>query len=480
MIFTNSKIFTNNNSDQRWVVLLQAQSRRIHELMCLMAVIIFPLFAFFDQYTTPEENYWLLTNIRLSLTAIIFIWLLIQKKYKTPEIYLTYFSFCTISWFCCLGCVLGSEEYLYQHNIAYCTVFLAASLFILWQWYHSLIVVLSSILVYFLLDVFYQSFSIKLAMLDGGAVLLTLMVLHPVIIFFRYESYKREFELQIELEDSNEQLLKSKNESDERNKELTVAREELNEANEELRSINQNLEGLIASRTQKLEETNLKLQKALNELDRFLYSSYHDIKGPIARMRGLANLLTSNVSTPTQIIEYGEYFMQTILEMELLIDKLNRVNSLNQRELVIKDLKIRTLLFEMVDKHPEHKIVIQAEDNIYIKTDEDLVKLVFDCLIDNSLKYNTSTDACPIFLRAKRSLFGVEFEVEDNGDGIPSEQMEKIFLMFYRAHAKSNGHGLGLYLAKKALEKLNGTIKVDSVEGKFTKFTFYVPVDDLH
>ncbi len=459
------------------MVPLGHQSRRIHELMCLMAIIIFPLFAFFDKYTTPPDNYWFLTKLRLGITAIIIIWLIIQKKYKTPEIYLTYFSFCAVSWFCALGCVLGSAEYLYQHNIAYCTVFLAASLFILWPWYHSLFVVLSSIFIYFLLDLYYQSFSIKLAMLDGGAVLLTLMVLHPVIIYFRYESYKREFLLKIELEDSNKELLKSKNETDQRYKELTIAREDLKEANEELKSVNQNLEWLVASRTQKLEETNLKLQKALNELDRLLYSSYHDIKGPIARMRGLANLLTANVATD-QVAEYTSYFLQTIEEMELLIDKLNRVNSLNQRELLLKEVDILALFFHIADKYPEHKILIQTEDNLKLETDEELVRVVFDCLIDNSLKYRNLTESRPIFIRAKKSLFGIEFEVEDNGDGIPSDQIDKIFLMFYRAHAKSTGHGLGLYLAKKALEKLNGTIKVESVEAKFTKFTFYIPVEN--
>lgn len=465
----------NTALDYRWLEPLRIQSKRVHELMCLMAIIIFPIFAFFDKYTLPDEVYWPLTTIRLTITGIIFVWLIIQKKFNTPEIYLSYFAFCSISWFCGLASVLGGAEFLYQHNIAYCTVFLAASLFILWPWYHSLILVLSSIFVYVILTTYFQLFTIQLALLDGGAVLLTLMGLHPVVVYFRYQSYKREFKLKIALEDSNELLVKSKNEADEWNSGLLMAREELNDANAELIAVNQNLENLVKARTENLEETNLKLQKALSELDRFLYSSYHDIKGPIARMRGLANLLVSKSNSPEQILEFNSHFTKTLAEMEELIEKLNRVNSLNQRDPEITKIDSLTLFNKVKNKYPEANIIIENNKGLEFESDIDLLSMVLDCLIVNSLKYNKNPLDLQISLDAHKSLFGIEFEVKDNGDGIPQNQLDKIFLMFYRAHVNSKGHGLGLYLAKKALEKLSGTIKAESEEGKYSLFTFYLP-----
>ncbi len=311
--------------------------------------------------------------------------------------------------------------------------------------------------------------------MEGGAVLLTIMILHPVIILFRYESNKREFKLKVALEDSNELLKRSKDISDERNRELLVAREDLNEANTELKAVNQNLESLVTARTQTLEETNLKLHKALHELDRFLYSSYHDIKGPLARMRGLANLLNSAMNSAEQMSEFNQYFSRTISEMETLIDKLNRVNSLNQQNLDLNEISVTDFLEKVKVQYPEALFTFESETTFSFVSDAGLLNQIFDCLLDNSIKYRNSSDLLHISIKANQHLFGTEFEVTDNGDGIAADQLEKVFLMFYRANAKSNGHGLGLYLAKKALEKLNGSIKVESVEGKYCKFTFYLP-----
>ena len=65
--------------------------------------------------------------------------------------------------------------------------------------------------------------------------------------------------------------------------------------------------------------------------------------------------------------------------------------------------------------------------------------------------------------------------MEDNGLGIDSEYKTKIFQMFFRGSEISQGNGLGLYLVKKAIDKLGGNIEVDSEEGKFTSFSISIP-----
>jgi len=471
-----SESILNQKIVERWRKSFDQEARRIHTLMCIMAVIIFPIFAWFDLYTIPTQDYWTLTSVRWGITLAILVGLIIQFIYSTSSLYLSLFAFSSISWFCAWACVLGRIEFLFQHHIAYSTVFLAASLFIMWHWAYSAFIVLSSIIVYVALTFYYQNFTLSQSVLNGGTVLLTLMILHPLIAFFRYESAKKECKLRIELEESNANWKTSKEEADEWNRELLLAREGLNEANEELKVVNLHLENLVQARTQTLENTNSQLQKALGDLDRFLYSSYHDIKGPIARLRGLINVF-QHEGDSEKLLEFSDYFIQTIKEMESLIEKLNRVNSLNQKSPRIQQLNVISMLehFAKLHKSEEIEICIQTPVAIKLASDETIVSLILECVMDNCVMYRSQERNARIRIAANQTLFGVEFLIEDNGDGIPVAILPKVFDMFFRGHVRATGHGLGLYLVKKALEKLDGTIVIESEENVFTRVKFFLP-----
>jgi signal transduction histidine kinase len=454
---------------------ISLDSRRIHELMCIAAVIIFPVFAIFDQYTIPSEIYWPLTFVRFAITIIIGLWLFVQKKYSTNEKYLTYFAFTSISWFCCYACVAGGAQYLYQHNIAYCTVFLGASMFALWHWKHSVIVVISSILVYLFFIYYLNTVTLSETLLNGGAVLVTVMILHPIIILYRFNAYRREFLLKLALEQSNE-LLQLRNEVvEERNAELLIAREKLNEANKELKSINQNLKNLVDSRTNSLEETHTDLKEAVGELDLFLYSSYHDLKGPIARLKGLAQLSLRDVED-AKAKQYNLMFLDTINDMEFLMEKLNNVNTIYHHKVQKEYISVKACLNGALNQFAgvieESEVEIKTNNIESIGTDKNLLLPVLYNLIENSLRFKKENEKHKLIISCKRENGEIIFSVWDNGCGIPGNVIPNIFNMFYRGNINSKGHGLGLYLAKKAIEKLNGTISVESREGVFTEVIF--------
>lgn len=69
----------------------------------------------------------------------------------------------------------------------------------------------------------------------------------------------------------------------------------------------------------------------------------------------------------------------------------------------------------------------------------------------------------------------VKIIVEDNGMGIPKEYQQKMFDMFFRASEASQGNGLGLYIVRKAVEKLQGEIVVESEVGSFSRFMIMLP-----
>jgi signal transduction histidine kinase len=69
--------------------------------------------------------------------------------------------------------------------------------------------------------------------------------------------------------------------------------------------------------------------------------------------------------------------------------------------------------------------------------------------------------------------------VSDNGTGISKDKLSKIFDMFYRGTEISKGSGLGLYIVRETIEKMNGTIRVESVEGQGTSFIIKLPVSSM-
>jgi signal transduction histidine kinase len=102
--------------------------------------------------------------------------------------------------------------------------------------------------------------------------------------------------------------------------------------------------------------------------------------------------------------------------------------------------------------------------------------IIFNNIISNAVRYRDrwkEDSYLKIDLHTTADLATITFE--DNGVGIANEYIDRIFKMFFRANADSKGSGLGLYIVKGAVEKLNGSIQVQSALGEGTKFLIQVP-----
>jgi signal transduction histidine kinase len=455
---------------------LHEEAQKMHEIMCLAAVVIFPLFAVFDYYTIPPTVYWPLTAMRIFISASIGTWLFLQHRRGFRHEYLSAYAFTSISWFCCFACVYGGRSFLYQHNIAYCTVFLAASLFMLWNWLISLAVVFSSFGLYVLLIYLMGDFTFLDFSLEGGAALLTIMVLHPLIVYYRFQSFKRENTLKAALKESYRHLLLSKEETEERNQDLLFAREKLNTANQELKQVNQHLEDLVYARTNLLEMANKELKDASEELDQFFYSSFHDLKGPVARVKGLA-LLTQNDAPNSSLATYGELMLKTAIEMERMVQRFNKINEIHQISPQYFPLKVHEFFSAqtMGEAFKEVFVELHIDPELSIRTDPRLLQTISENILDNSLRYRE--EHRPLTLTIRTVTVGTDLQLifYDNGSGIKPTVIDQVFLMFFRGNEKSQGHGLGLYLVKKSVEKLNSVVEIKSTEGEHTQVRIILP-----
>ncbi|MFZ1808011.1 MAG: HAMP domain-containing sensor histidine kinase [Cyclobacteriaceae bacterium] len=226
-----------------------------------------------------------------------------------------------------------------------------------------------------------------------------------------------------------------------------------------------------------LEDERARLTKANKELDSFLYTTSHDLRAPLASILGLTNLAKYEVSDQ-KAIEY-------ITKIENRTKKLDKV--ISDILLLAKTIKSETELshvdFNQLVKNTisdgkyrqgAERIAIQYKphpDNTLL-SDPAQLKIILDNLIANAVKYHNPAQQNPfVKITFTKTSKEIVITIEDNGEGIAKEAQDKIFNMFYRASLKTEGTGLGLYLVKEALTKLNGTITLVSDENTGSVFT---------
>jgi signal transduction histidine kinase len=127
----------------------------------------------------------------------------------------------------------------------------------------------------------------------------------------------------------------------------------------------------------------------------------------------------------------------------------------------------------------ERRMVVEnhVPDDLVLQTDPDLLRIVYDNLIANAVKYGREGGKVTLDLR--QDINKVTLSVRNDSDGIPSDQMSRLFRKFSRLdgpeYTGQRGTGLGLYICKEIIEKLGGEIWADSQLGEWAKFSFTVP-----
>ena len=99
-----------------------------------------------------------------------------------------------------------------------------------------------------------------------------------------------------------------------------------------------------------------------------------------------------------------------------------------------------------------------------------------DFKISNSIKFtdlNKDNPNLEICVSNQKGL--IRIKVRDNGLGIAKDLQPKVYEMFYRAHKKADGAGIGLYIVNETVKKLNGSIHLSSEEGEYTEVNIFIP-----
>ena len=270
------------------------------------------------------------------------------------------------------------------------------------------------------------------------------------------------------------------------NKDLAIAKNKIEEINRELEQKNINLDLQVQARTEELFLLNRSLQQVNSELDNFIYKTSHDIRGPLATLKGMSNLAIMEIRDPVALdymkkIDTTAERLTTILTRLLIINQIN-YSSLNPVPVDFKFLVEDIINLERKKGLPE-TMVIQSdiEPGTILISDQNLFRIVLENLIDNAVKfYNDSLMITPfVKISIGKEPGFVTLKVVDNGIGINQKDKTKVFQMFTRASERSQTGGVGLYLSKLATEKLGGKITLEETSERGSTFFARFP-DDLN
>lgn len=232
-----------------------------------------------------------------------------------------------------------------------------------------------------------------------------------------------------------------------------------------------------------LSAKNQELEKANQELDRFVYSVSHDLRAPLASLGGLLTICKNEVSEKdTTIRPVLEMMSASIERQELFISEILDYSLNARKELAGEEINFSELIENIAadlsfDFNTAKVQFLREVDQVSsFISDKKRLKIILMNLISNGLKYRDREKADSfVDVSIAADNLKVKISVRDNGIGISPENQQKVFDMFYRATNISDGSGLGLYIVKEVLQKLNGQINLSSELGKGCTFELEIP-----
>ncbi len=230
-----------------------------------------------------------------------------------------------------------------------------------------------------------------------------------------------------------------------------------------------------------LHQKNDELKKINEELDRFVYSASHDLRAPLSSMLGLVNVALMETSND-KVVGYLDMIKESVNKLDGLISDIINFSRNARLELSPEAVDFEALARETFDhlKYLPQADTIRTEIKINQSTafysDPKRLGILLNNLISNGFRYHDSGKDTPfIKLEINAQPKVAEIQVSDNGIGVHGDHIESIFDMFFRASTDSEGSGLGLYIVKETVEKLDGHISVESKVGEGTTFLIRIP-----
>ncbi len=227
----------------------------------------------------------------------------------------------------------------------------------------------------------------------------------------------------------------------------------------------------------------VELEKANRVINQFVTSCSHSMRGPLKSIKGLVSLLYKSKEVPElDAIQFLDLIEESAFKMENMLDQLEQILENSKRELTIKKIDWNELIIAILARYKKEINDGQIKIDIIVDQPEDFssdrlrLYLILSHIVENAIQFQKGTNGShKIHIAVQTDVLKGTVRVADNGIGISEEVQDKIFELFYRATVSSKGVGVGLYVVREAVEKMGGTITVESIVGTGSVFVLTLP-----
>ncbi len=232
-----------------------------------------------------------------------------------------------------------------------------------------------------------------------------------------------------------------------------------------------------------LKQRNDELAKINQQMEKFLYSTSHDLRSPITTILGLINLMRLETKDVMQS-DYLSKIESSTNKLDKVIRDINSFSKASYQRLASEKIEFEPIAWRIINRYHSNPSARNINVQVAVKggfpfyTDPELLEIILENIIRNSFYfYDPNKSHCFIKVIAHCTMSEIQVECIDNGLGIGKQHLELIFNMFYKASHLAKGAGLGLYIAKETLARIKGSISVESEIGFGSVFKIIIPND---
>ncbi len=238
---------------------------------------------------------------------------------------------------------------------------------------------------------------------------------------------------------------------------------ERKKAEEEIKRLNQHL--LVR---------NENLEFANKELESFVYSVSHDLRGPLRAIFGFSEMMMRDIAD--KLDEKGKRYFSRILDgtekMSCLIDDLLNLSRISRQEIQRKSIDLSdmasSIITDLRETHPGRSVEVDIKEGLTVFADPGLIEIVLSNLIGNAWKFTGKTEHARVEFGTIEQDGKIAYYVRDNGAGFDQKHAGKMFSPFHRLHSETEfkGTGIGLAIVDRVISRHGGKVWAEGIEGK--------------